>query len=118
MRLDDILRPYIENVEDAKSAKTALPKPMVIIFGCCIAFASLTLAQVVVVITDGRADDSDLVRDIIVEMAGRLDDIRAPPFQLGIQLVQVSISTSTLPINTQSNIRSAQIQMQLNFCAN
>jgi hypothetical protein len=29
MRLDDMLRPYIERCEDAKAAKTALPKPMV-----------------------------------------------------------------------------------------
>lgn len=66
-------------------------------------------AQVLLCITDGRADDPDTLLDVwvlsvqqlqlglelmqdarrrVVEMAGRLDDIRAPPFQLGIQCVR------------------------------
>ena len=52
MRLDDILRPYVDACEDAKNSRTAVPKPMVLI---CI--------------TDGEADDPDGVVDLIVEMA-------------------------------------------------
>jgi len=37
MRLDDLLRPYVEECEDKKAAKAALPKPLIL-----------------VVITDGR----------------------------------------------------------------
>ncbi|KAK4701926.1 hypothetical protein P7C70_g4300, partial [Phenoliferia sp. Uapishka_3] len=73
LQLDEILRPYVESLEDAKAAKTGQKiKPLV-----------------VVVLTDGRADDSDLVREIVVEMAQRLDDIRAPPRQLGISIIQI-----------------------------
>lgn len=46
LQLDEILRPYIESLEDAKVSKAKI-KPMV-----------------VVVLTDGRADDSDLVREV------------------------------------------------------
>ena len=46
LQLDEILRPYIESVEDARKAKGAKVKPMV-----------------VVCLTDGRADDSDLVKE-------------------------------------------------------
>jgi hypothetical protein len=44
-------------------------------------------------LTDGRADDPDLLKDVIVEMAQRLDEARAPPFQCGVQFLQVSIYT-------------------------
>ncbi|KAL8281084.1 hypothetical protein RQP46_006442 [Phenoliferia psychrophenolica] len=71
LQLDEILRPYIESLEDAKVSKVKI-KPMILL---CL--------------TDGRADDSDLVKEVIIEMAQRLDDIRAPPRQLGISLVQV-----------------------------
>ncbi|KAI5480788.1 von willebrand factor [Pseudohyphozyma bogoriensis] len=70
-QLDEILRPYIESVEDAKAAKTRV-KPMILL-----------------VLTDGRADDPDMVKDVIIEMAQRLDDLRSPPYQLGIQFVQL-----------------------------
>ena len=46
LQLDEILRPYIESVEDARKTKGAKVKPMV-----------------VVCLTDGRADDSDLVKE-------------------------------------------------------
>ncbi|KAK4046546.1 hypothetical protein OIV83_005998 [Microbotryomycetes sp. JL201] len=71
MVLDEICREFVERVEDAKPLKQKV-KPMI-----------------VVVATDGRADDSDGVKDCILEMASRLDEIRAPPFQLGIQFLQV-----------------------------
>lgn len=45
--------------------------------------------MIVLVLTDGRADDPDGLRDLLIEMAGRLDEIRAAPHQLGIQLLQV-----------------------------
>ncbi|CAD6569669.1 MAG: hypothetical protein CYPHOPRED_003510 [Cyphobasidiales sp. Tagirdzhanova-0007] len=72
IRMDDILRPYVDKVEDAKVARLSMPKPMVVI---CI--------------TDGRADDPETLKDIIIEMAGRLDSARVPPFQLGIQFLQI-----------------------------
>ncbi|KAM0753110.1 hypothetical protein T439DRAFT_323737 [Meredithblackwellia eburnea MCA 4105] len=71
LQLDEVLRPYIESVEDAKTTKAKV-KPLVL-----------------VVLTDGRADDTDLVKEVIIEMAQRLDDIRAPPRQLGISLIQI-----------------------------
>ncbi|KAH8913506.1 hypothetical protein BT69DRAFT_1202927, partial [Atractiella rhizophila] len=72
MRLDDLLRPYVDALEDAKRDGKPRPKPLLLL-----------------VITDGRADDPDLVKEVIVEMAGRLDDGRFPPFQLGVQFLQI-----------------------------
>lgn len=72
MRLDDILRPYIEDCEYAKQKRSKLPKPMIL-----------------VVVSDGRADDSEGLRDTIVEMATRLDEARLPSFQLGITFIQI-----------------------------
>ncbi|GAA5842258.1 hypothetical protein JCM11251_006760 [Rhodosporidiobolus azoricus] len=69
--MDEILRTYVEEVEDAKTTKTRM-KPMLLL-----------------VLTDGRADDPDMVKDIIIEFAQRLDEIRAPPYQLGIQFIQL-----------------------------
>ncbi|BGP24844.1 hypothetical protein Rt10032_c09g3794 [Rhodotorula toruloides] len=69
--MDEILRDYVERVEDARQTKERV-KPLLLL-----------------VLTDGRADDTDLVRDVIVEMAQRLDEVRAPPFQLGIQFIQI-----------------------------
>ncbi|GAA6038185.1 hypothetical protein JCM8097_005783 [Rhodosporidiobolus ruineniae] len=69
--MDEILRDYVERVEDAKATKQRV-KPLLLM-----------------VLTDGRADDPDMVRDIIIEFAQRLDDIRAPPYQMGIQFVQL-----------------------------
>lgn len=69
--LDEVLRPYVEKVEDAKATRERV-KPLILL-----------------VITDGRADDSDQVKECIVEMAQRLDEVRAPPYQLGIQFIQV-----------------------------
>jgi Mg-chelatase subunit ChlD len=60
MMLDEILRDYVDSAEDAKETKSRL-KPMILI-----------------VLTDGRADDPDGLKDVIVEMAGRLDAVRAP----------------------------------------
>lgn len=71
--LDDVLRPYVELVEDARASPAIQrPKPMIVL-----------------VLTDGRADDTDGVKDIVVEMAQRLDEARAPPHQLGIQFLQL-----------------------------
>lgn len=77
--MDEILRDYVERVEDARQTKERV-KPLLLL---CL--------------TDGRADDTDLVRgalifgrtqycasrplevtDVIVEMAQRLDEVRAP----------------------------------------
>ncbi|BGP32282.1 hypothetical protein JCM10296v2_004063 [Rhodotorula toruloides] len=69
--MDEILRNYVERVEDARQTKERV-KPLLLL-----------------VLTDGRADDTDLVRDVIVEMAQRLDEVRAPPYQLGIQFIQI-----------------------------
>ncbi|KAJ8294158.1 hypothetical protein OF846_002722 [Rhodotorula toruloides] len=88
--MDEILRDYVERVEDARQTKERV-KPLLLL-----------------VLTDGRADDTDLVRgtpsssrweagraltlrtaDVIVEMAQRLDEVRAPPYQLGIQFIQI-----------------------------
>ncbi|GAA6003816.1 uncharacterized protein JCM10292_003394 [Rhodotorula paludigena] len=71
MVLDELLREYVERVEDAKQTRERV-KPLLVL-----------------VLTDGRADDPDMVKDIIVEMAQRLDEVRAPPYQLGIQFVQI-----------------------------
>ncbi|SCV71986.1 BQ2448_4680 [Microbotryum intermedium] len=72
MVLDDILRDVVDRVEDAKAGKGAKVKPLI-----CI------------VLTDGRADDTDGLRDLLVEMAQRLDAVRAPPFQLGVTFLQI-----------------------------
>ncbi|GAA5917041.1 hypothetical protein JCM5296_001824 [Sporobolomyces johnsonii] len=69
--MDEILRDYVEKVEDARAARTKV-KPLLLL-----------------VLTDGRADDPDMVKDILVEFAARLDEVRAPPYQLGIQFVQI-----------------------------
>ncbi|BGP40236.1 hypothetical protein JCM10449v2_004194 [Rhodotorula kratochvilovae] len=71
MVLDEVLRDYVERVEGAKATKARV-KPLLLL-----------------VLTDGRADDPDMVKDIIVEMAQRLDEIRAPPYQLGLQFIQI-----------------------------
>ncbi|GJN90520.1 hypothetical protein Rhopal_003531-T1 [Rhodotorula paludigena] len=71
MVLDELLRDYVERVEHAKQTRERV-KPLLVL-----------------VLTDGRADDPDMVKDIIVEMAQRLDEVRAPPYQLGIQFVQI-----------------------------
>lgn len=63
---------YVDAYEDSKAAKGARMKPMIVL-----------------VLTDGRADDPDGVKDCIIEMAGRLDDAKAPPFQLGVQFIQL-----------------------------
>ena len=42
-----------------------------------------------VVITDGEADDPDGLKDVIVEMAQRMDEARLPAFQLGVQFLQI-----------------------------
>ena len=72
MRLDDLLRPYIEDCETARQKRLKVPKPTVF-----------------VVITDGRADDTAGLRDTIVEMATRLDEARLPAFQCGITFLQI-----------------------------
>jgi len=72
MRLDDLIRPYVEDCETAKAKRLKLPKPTIF-----------------VVITDGRADDPDSVRDLIVEMASRLDDSRLAQHQMGICFLQI-----------------------------
>ncbi|KPV74742.1 uncharacterized protein RHOBADRAFT_15007, partial [Rhodotorula graminis WP1] len=71
MVLDEVLRAYVEQVEDAKATRERV-KPLLVL-----------------VLTDGRADDPDMVKDIIVEMAQRLDEVRAPPYQLGLQFIQI-----------------------------
>ncbi|SGY94192.1 BQ5605_C037g11635 [Microbotryum silenes-dioicae] len=72
MVLDDILRDVVDRIEDAKAGKGPKIKPLI-----CI------------VLTDGRADDTDGLRDLLVEMASRLDEVRAPPFQLGVTFLQI-----------------------------
>ena len=42
-----------------------------------------------IVITDGQADDTQEVEDLIVETARELDRLRAPSAQIGIQFVQI-----------------------------
>ncbi|GAA5989876.1 hypothetical protein JCM11641_001959 [Rhodosporidiobolus odoratus] len=69
--MDELLRDYVERCEDAKTTKTRV-KPLLLL-----------------VLTDGRADDPDMVKDIIIEFAQRLDEIRAPPYQLGLQFIQI-----------------------------
>ncbi|CEQ39656.1 SPOSA6832_01194, partial [Sporobolomyces salmonicolor] len=69
--MDEILRDYVEKVEDARAARVKV-KPLLLL-----------------VLTDGPADDPDMVKDILVEFATRLDEIRAPPYQLGIQFIQI-----------------------------
>lgn len=71
-QVDEILRPYIERLEDAKIAKGPRVKPVLLL-----------------ILTDGRADDAEMVKEEIIEFAQRLDDIRAPPYQLGISFIQV-----------------------------
>ena len=84
-RLREILNPYVRRCEriEAENKRRAdqglldadlelldLPKPINII-----------------VITDGRASDDP--GSVLREMAGRLDAIRAPPYQVGVQFFQV-----------------------------
>ena len=60
----------VESIENAKKAGQPLPKPLSLI---CI--------------TDGSPDDPDTLSYIIKDYAERLDAIRAPITQLGLQCV-------------------------------
>ena len=84
LRLDDLMRPFVEECEDAKAKRTKMPKPT--IFVCIVRrqqMGSLTLQ------TDGAPDDSISVIDTIVEMASRLDEGRFAKHQCGISFLQV-----------------------------
>ncbi|SCV71858.1 BQ2448_4552 [Microbotryum intermedium] len=71
-----VLDPYVSNLEnwvvEGKPSGYPRPKPMNLI-----------------VLTDGAPDRGESAEPVIVEMAQRLDKIRMPPFQLGIQFVQI-----------------------------
>jgi hypothetical protein len=69
---DDIIRPYLESLEDYRASGKAKPKPLMLL-----------------VLTDGRADDPITVEELIIETADRLNQGRWPNFQLGIQFVQL-----------------------------
>jgi uncharacterized protein YegL len=70
-RLNHILRAYLRNYEEKH--KTEEVKPMNII-----------------VITDGMPTDE--VEGVIIQAAERLDEVKAPPYQVGIQFFQVGNS--------------------------
>lgn len=51
---------YVDSVEDARQAKAKV-KPLIVL-----------------ILTDGRADDPDGLKELLLEMAGRLDAVKAP----------------------------------------
>ncbi|SGY23292.1 BQ5605_C019g08924 [Microbotryum silenes-dioicae] len=71
-----VLDPYVSNLEnwvvEGKPSGYPRPKPMNLI-----------------VLTDGAPDRGEAAEPVIVEIAQRLDKMRMPPFQLGIQFVQI-----------------------------
>lgn len=103
IRLDDILRPYVEDCEDAKASRSTLPKPKVLIVitdGEAVCFSCICL----ICITDPEAQDDEAgVVDVIVEMAQRLDAARCPPFQLGLQLHVLPLRLSKADIEQSAN---------------
>lgn len=72
MRVEQLLSPYIEACERAKKQNQAMPKPLNMI-----------------VLTDGEADDGPTLAYVLTGFAKRLDEIRAPLTQLGVQFVQI-----------------------------
>lgn len=75
--LAEILGPYIANYQkyfqDKRGKlKTIRPKPLNVI-----------------VLTDGKADDTEDLEDLLVRIAGLLDEMNAPKSQVGIQFLQV-----------------------------
>lgn len=72
IRVEELLSPYIEQCERAKSTGQPMPKPLNLL-----------------VLTDGEADDPDTLAYTLQGFAKRLDDIRAPLTQLGIQFIQI-----------------------------
>jgi len=71
-RIDFLLHPYVSEVEDARRNRKTLPKP-----------------KVLICITDGRPNSSLDVENSIVQLAKRLDDVKAPLYQLGLQFLQI-----------------------------
>lgn len=69
-RLNEIMNPYLRELEKCKKSGANLPKPMNII-----------------VITDGAPTDDP--ESVIVQAAKKLDNIDAPLWQIGIQFFQV-----------------------------
>ncbi|GAA5886094.1 hypothetical protein JCM6882_004262 [Rhodosporidiobolus microsporus] len=71
-----VLEPYMQSFEDwhstGKANGVSRPKPLNL-----------------VVLTDGAPDKEQDPEGIIVEVAKRLDLLRAPPFQVGISFVQI-----------------------------
>ena len=61
----------VESIENAKKAGQALPKPLNVL-----------------IVTDGSPDDPDTLSYIIKDYAERLDAVRAPITQLGLQCVR------------------------------
>ncbi|KAK9895769.1 hypothetical protein P389DRAFT_170496 [Cystobasidium minutum MCA 4210] len=72
IRVEELLSPYIDLCERSKASGQPLPKPLNLL-----------------VLTDGEADDPDTLAYTLQGFAKRLDDIRAPLTQLGIQFVQI-----------------------------
>jgi len=69
-----VLDPYMQRFEASKRDRTAKPKPLNLI-----------------VLTDGAPDRGEDPEMYIVEVARRLDAARAPPMQVGIQMVQIGV---------------------------
>jgi len=73
-RMRDILTPYVDSLDAYKASpegKTR-PKPMMLL-----------------IITDGEANDNEAVKEVILDIAKRLDAGKQPSFQLGIQFIQI-----------------------------
>lgn len=74
--LKRVLEPYMDEyqnwVAEGKSVGQPRPKPLNLI-----------------ILTDGAPDRGENPEDVIVDVARRLDRLKAPPMQVGIQLVQI-----------------------------
>jgi hypothetical protein len=72
-RLHDLLDPYVSSIERYVDRRSnSRPKRMIL-----------------VVITDGEPDDQELVKQVLISAASRLDRVRWPNIGLGVQFVQV-----------------------------
>ncbi|KAI1269726.1 hypothetical protein F5Y18DRAFT_414609 [Xylariaceae sp. FL1019] len=106
-RLKDLLDPYLDLYE-RKLTKTRDPmciKPLNII-----------------IITDGVPDDKQELKNYIIRQARRLDTLKAPPHQVGIQFFQVGREEQAtrhlqdLDDNLKSDARSGKLRDMVDHC--
>ena len=88
-RLHEILDPYVRRCEWIEAANERRMEQGLLDLSVNTPLPRLELPKPIniIMITDGRADDDPA--SVLRGIAERLDDIRAPPFQVGVQFFQV-----------------------------